>query len=317
MIPPACLVLLSCIGLLQPTQQPSPNTSTKPLGNEREFVPGLRIDWSIPRIEVDAKVVLRKGPLELFACSPQTREHESIVITKPRPLHLFQAMGLIGLEPGTPVRYDKDNERWDPPTGSAVRISVRHQRNGETRIDPIESWLLNVKTGKPTEPIEWIFAGSLRMEGNRFAADFDGTIICVVNFETAIIAPKSLHSADNEALWLAANTDAIPEIGQSCVILIEPVVPARGIRVSVRSDGTMTRQGAGISAADIARLFPRGQGKSEKQNPEVVFIVEDGISEDKLNAIIESLTSLGLDRSWLKIEKSASGDKTAPSPPGG
>lgn len=277
----------------------------------------MRIDWSIPRIEVDAKVVLRKGPLELFACSPQTREHESIVITKPRPLHLFQAMGLIGLEPGTPVQFDKDKERWDPPTGSAVRISVRYQRDGETRIDPIESWLLNVKTGRPPEPIEWIFAGSLRMEGNRFAADFDGTVICVVNFETAIITPKSLHSADNEALWLAANTEAIPEIGQSCVILVEPLVPARGIRISVRSDGTMIRQGAEISAADISRLFPREQGKSEKKKPEVVLVVEDGVSEDKLNAVIASLTALGLDRSWLKIEKCVSGDNAVPSTPGG
>lgn len=317
MIPPASMILISCFGLLQLAQQPSLVAPAKPPVNDREFVPGLRIDWSIPRIEVDAKVVLRKGPLELFACSPQTREHESIVITKPRPLHLFQAMGLIGLEPGTPVRYNKDKERWDPPTGSAVRILVRYQHDRETRVDPIELWLLNVRTGKPPEPIDWIFAGSLRTEGNRFAADFDGTVICLVNFETAIISPKSLHSADNEALWLAANTDAIPEIGQSCVILIEPLIPARGIRVSVRSDGTMMRQGAEISAADIARLFPPGHEKSEKEKPEVVLAAEEGVPEDKLNAIIASLTALGLDRSWLKIEKGAPADKAVRSTPGG
>src|ERR1043166_8218583 len=45
----------------------------------RPFQPGVRIDWEQKAVEIDARVVLREGPLELFACSPQTKEHESIL----------------------------------------------------------------------------------------------------------------------------------------------------------------------------------------------------------------------------------------------
>ncbi|UCE61208.1 MAG: hypothetical protein JSU63_05560, partial [Phycisphaerales bacterium] len=62
----------------------------------RQFAPGVKIDWQRRVVEVDASVVLREGPLELLACSPQTREHESILAVRARPLHIYQAMGLIG-----------------------------------------------------------------------------------------------------------------------------------------------------------------------------------------------------------------------------
>ena len=81
--------LLALVPFSQTIAQP---VETPPVDRSgiKEFVHGGRIDWTNRRGEVDSRVVLRKGPLELLACSPQTREHESILVVNARPLHIFQ-----------------------------------------------------------------------------------------------------------------------------------------------------------------------------------------------------------------------------------
>ena len=137
-----------------------------------------------------------------------------------RPTHIYQAMGLIGLEPGSPVRYDEIEDRWFAPTGELLQLRVRHSDNGTERTIPVERWLVDVKRGHPPELLRWVFAGSRTLKSGRFGADVDGTVVCVVDFETALIAPGARHSADNEALWLAANTKAIPPTGTTCTLRI-------------------------------------------------------------------------------------------------
>ena len=90
-----------------------------------QFGPGVRIDWQKRVVELDAEVVLRQGSLELLACSPQTREHESILRVHAKPLHVYQAMGLIGLTPGSPMKFDEKSKQWRRPTGDSLRLSVR------------------------------------------------------------------------------------------------------------------------------------------------------------------------------------------------
>src|SRR5260221_2449117 len=72
-----------------------------------EFAPGLRIDYRVPQVEVDGEVVLREGALELFAYAkaPTPKEHESIVILRTPAHSIYQALGLIGLTPGHPMKY--------------------------------------------------------------------------------------------------------------------------------------------------------------------------------------------------------------------
>jgi len=187
----------------------------------KPFAPGVRIDWTKRRVEVDARVVLREGALELFACTPQTREHESILVVHARPLHIFQALGLIGLEPGAPATYDRDKDTWSPPRGQRLSLGVQYTGEGDTHEVPIERWMRSVKTQKPPPPINWVFAGSRTWTDGRFAADPDGTVVGVVDFDTALISVGELHSADNELLWLEANTSEIPPLGAKCTLLIQ------------------------------------------------------------------------------------------------
>ena len=203
----------------EPTSRPVQPTS-QPIGRVVEYAPGVRIDWQRPQVELDGEVVLREGPLELLACSPGTREHESIVAVAARPLHIRQALGLIGLEAGRPCTYDAAGDRWLPAAGDRLLIEVRYQTGGGTRTVNVWEWMIDTKHGERPALREWVFCGSRMLRDNVFAADADGAVVCVVDFDTALIGLAETHSADNALLWVAANPEEVPPAGSPCTLLV-------------------------------------------------------------------------------------------------
>ena len=170
---------------------------------------------------MDARVTLREGLIELFACAPQMREHESIVRIEARPVFLWQALGLIGISPGHPVLYDEETGREVPAEGDPVEIDVCYTSSERVRTVPIESWMER-SDGKPIGRLPWVFAGSIELEDDSIAADYEGTVVAVVNFGSALVALPELHSDRNEELWLRPATAAIPPIGTRCTLLFRP-----------------------------------------------------------------------------------------------
>ncbi len=201
-------------------------------GNVVVYSKGLRIDYAQRAVEVDGKVCMRQGLLELFACIIRTREHESVVVVKPQPKRIHEALGLIGLTPGHPVRYDEANNSWIPPTGESLLISVRFVQDGKTREVPIGDWMREIDNPKPLGKLDWVFSGSFTTEAGTFTADADGTVIAVVDFPSALIALPFQKSADNELLWLEARTDAIPRLGTDVTLVIRPAAATIVIRMS-------------------------------------------------------------------------------------
>ncbi len=206
----------------QPASRPT--ASTRPAG-PIQFQPGVHIDWSSRDVLLDGKVVLREGLLELFACSPGTKEHESIVQVQAQPMHVFQALGLIGLEPGHPPHYDSQRKVMLPATGSPVEVLVRWRQDGQEQTVPAWEWMYNQKRDAPAGPIDWVFAGSMRTDDNRLLADYDGTVICVVDFAGAIVSVRQQHSADNADLWLSARTEQIPPVDTPVTLILRGARP--------------------------------------------------------------------------------------------
>ncbi len=189
----------------------------------KSFAPGVKIDWPSLTVEVAGEVVLREGALELFSCSPRTREHESILRCDARPLHVHQALGLIGLSPGSPSRYDEQSARRSEARGDPLDIRVRFQGESGEHVIPADRWVTYAKNAPHSvdaPPLNWIFAGSRTLPDGRFAADLEGTVACLVDFDSALIALGSAHSPDNDQLWLTANTQEIPPRGTRCTLLI-------------------------------------------------------------------------------------------------
>jgi len=190
-----------------------------------DFQPGIRIDFSIPQVEVAGEVILRRGELELFAYSkaPTPKQHETILLLRSKPESIYHALGLIGLKPGHPVSYDWQTQVTTPAAGDPVDVLVRYESEGKKVEASACDWMFDLKRQKPMSRRHWLFAGSTRMEDGRFFADIDGTVVTVVNFNSALLSLPNLHSESNAELWLAANTEAIPPVGTPVTLILRPV----------------------------------------------------------------------------------------------
>jgi len=271
----------------------SRNDKTVPSARPREFAPGVRIDWTEHTVEVDARVVLREGLIELFACTPGTREYESIVVVRGSPTHVYQAMGLVGLEPGSPVRYDEKLQRLLPPTGQALDILVRYRKAGAERTVSGRRWLMDVEKRRPPKSLPWVFAGSRVLGDGRLGAENDGTVVCVVDFDTALIAVGACHTADDAALWLAANTKEIPPVGTPCTLLIR-AKPINVIEVQLAADGSMRLAGKPVSVKQLVQMFKARKPDAGKAT--VVLRAGGKVPRKTIESTVESLVRGGIDR---------------------
>ncbi len=276
------------LGSGSPPAAGSPPPTTSAPGQPRivPYQEGIRIDWTHQQIEVDARVILREGLIELFACSPQIREHESIVRIEARPLHLFQALGLIGLTPGHPVLYDDESGRRAPATGDPVEIEVRYAEAGQTRTVPIETWMQR-SDGQPIERLQWVFAGSVELEDDSIAADYEGTVVAVVDFGSALVALPERHSNSNAELWLKPATAAIPPVGTPCTLIFR----AGPVEIDLDADGRLHVGGRRTALAEAARRIRELAGREDP--PQLRVSVDPACPESEVCALRHLLEGFG------------------------
>lgn len=172
-----------------------------------ELFPGVYADIDAKIVEFDAKTSPMlfddpKAPLffvETLVCAPDTREHESLLVTDVKPSHLHAAMLAVGLVPGAPGLFKFEKGEFVPvnATGDALRVTlytlgadettsvliVSGSMTGETLqlgrdsngeliplIDP-RTWLIDVADRGKSSPRRfgtdavdarhgWVFAGS-------------------------------------------------------------------------------------------------------------------------------------------------------------
>jgi hypothetical protein len=239
---------------------PASRATTRPSG-PRPYQPGVWIDWSTRQVLLAGQVVLRTGDLELFACAAGSKEHESILSLSARPLHVFEALGLLGFEPGHPPCYDTVRKKVIPAQGERLDILVRWNEDHQDRTVPIEHWMRDRNNAVPG-PIDWVFAGSMRLEDGRLMADLEGTVLCVVDFDGPIIAVAASHSADNADLWLAANTDRIPPVGTPVTLIVQAARPRLVFQVDrfgrLRQAGQPSSLREWVQGARLAAATPPG-----------------------------------------------------------
>jgi hypothetical protein len=275
-----------------------------------EFQPNVRIDYPNRSVEVDGQVILRQGLLELFACSPRTREHESIVRLNTRPVVVLQALGLLGLEPGRPLRMDPNTGEIIPASGDPLEIDVRYEVNSIRKTVPIEMWMRHSQTKARLERQPWVFAGSFPVGDGAVAADEEGTIVAVVDFESAIVALPRHHTAANAELWLEPNTPAIPPVGTACTVIFRPGPPT----LRLAADGRLYLSHKPTTFTEATRKLRA----FARENPKVPVVVEidpkSPVTErDQLSTILQEMR---IDARQRPASQPADGAATWPSTEG-
>lgn len=227
-----------------PMDAPSPTTPESPVAHpERksamlELFPGVRMDAQAGVVEVDGRVATDvhdpQTPdvyLELIVCTPDTREYESLVVINATAAQVHAALLLLGLEPGHPGGWLRQNGRVEPvePQGDAVRVWLGLDAGDQRRAVAPEQWIKVQQqdgTFAACEPFAFVFAGSgfRTFEGvERYMGDVEGTVVGLTTFGTEVVAPRTLHNPDSalETPTLMARNDAIPAVGTPVTVRFE------------------------------------------------------------------------------------------------
>jgi len=190
-----------------------------------DVFPGVRAAPDGRLVEIDAVTTVffdsfEEGEifLELIACSPNSKEHETLLICEARASQIHAAMLLAGFTPGTPAVWGRENGRVvvEPPTGDRLDVRiVYHDTTGTAVSVPPHEWIVNSQTGERPPDNGFVFAGSrivVREGETRYDADFTGTLIGLASFGGELIAypePISPDSAIDEPVWIA-NQRTVP-----------------------------------------------------------------------------------------------------------
>lgn len=233
------------------TNQPGPaqiatNSVYAAAVNKLNF-PGVAINLKERCVDVEATVCLRRGLLELVACTKGTKEHESIVAIEARAMHIHAALLLLGAKPGSPAmrkQFEDQPDRWIdvPPRGGPVDVYlVFKDKDGTTVEHPISEFIAPARkryddtasaekeTRFPTHT--FLFAGSvLYGDGpgpRRYLSDESGNVISLSTFGDELLCLPGIHSQDNEALMWQVNAAGLPDVGSKVILRLRPqILPA-------------------------------------------------------------------------------------------
>lgn len=220
-------------------------TDREPAG-PREVFPFVRVDAAARLVEVDAVVPIDahnpRTPvvfLEQIACTPDTREHEVLAMTRALPRHVHAALLMIGLVPGKPGEWDWTGPELvaRPPTGDGVLVTLACRRNGAEVEEPAAEWVISRRDGRRLSETgdHFLFAGSRTVtRGGRewYEAEGSGTLIGLATFGGETVAWSRMYhheSAVEEPQWVA-DPARVPPAGTALVIRIRAASATAGQR---------------------------------------------------------------------------------------
>jgi hypothetical protein len=184
----------------------------------------LEIDGDRRRVLVKGHVCLREGQLEQFLTRKGTKEHEAVVAADVDARDIHLALTLAGAEPGSPVKFRPE---YQPATGPVINVFVEYEDKGKKIRRPAQEWVRGIKTKKDLG-ISWVFAGSILIQDpadpkrKPFYAANDGDVICLSNFETALLDLPIMSTTENADLFFEAHTERIPQVETPVTVILEP-----------------------------------------------------------------------------------------------
>ncbi|MFK7909495.1 MAG: YdjY domain-containing protein [Akkermansiaceae bacterium] len=194
-------------------------------------LPGIKINTKERFVDVDAKVCLREGALELVVCTKGTKEHESIFSVEARPMHVHLALLIIGAKSGNPAgRRRLEGGGWldVPPRGGQIDFSVVvTDKKGKAKETPIQEFM--VSTADPNEKFPtstFLFAGSRLIPQENgpklYLCEQSGNVISLSTFGDELLCLPDVHGHQNGALLWEVVGDNLPKIGKKVILRLRP-----------------------------------------------------------------------------------------------
>ena len=207
-----------------------------PADSWHQLSPGLRVNVARGAVEFDGVVPIdahqERTPLvflEWLVCTPDTKEHESLVMTKVKPSLIHAALLSIGLEPGKPGSWDWSGKQIVAHAPTGPRVEVRVRRRDVTEGQDIAAWVVNFRSSRTLREERreqgFVFSGSNIIErGGRawYQADGDGGVVGLTCFGSELLSWSDMFNPDSgvqEPVWIA-NAALVPPVGCEVSVLI-------------------------------------------------------------------------------------------------
>jgi hypothetical protein len=200
--------------------------------------PGIVVDAATKTIRVPCRIAPRKlanlpdiYPCEVVATWPAPKggkAHETVVNFDIMPSEVHKALESLGLKPGHPGRGE------DPVAAGPeceVLLEIPGANKAPPRVLPIESVMIDKKTGKTFPPIKWYFTGSILHDG-KYGADTGGTLISVYPVTDEVVMQSELTMKEEGTIKIETAKNLLPAEGSPVTLLIRP---AAGPRSAVKS----------------------------------------------------------------------------------
>src|SRR5262245_38418074 len=107
-----------------PEEAPPIPDSYKPLNKEKKNIFFEKRDNGTRRVHLLTEVCLREGPLEVFLCKLNTKEHESILHIDLDAREIHFALVAAGATAGAPTKFVP---KYQAATGTKVHVSVTYR----------------------------------------------------------------------------------------------------------------------------------------------------------------------------------------------
>jgi hypothetical protein len=212
---------------------------------KRLKIPGVTINLEDRCVDIEGKICLDRGMLELVACTKGTKEHESIVAIDARPMHIHTALLLLGAEAGNPAmrRVDRGDGQGFvdvPPKGSAVSVLlVFPDKAGKLVEHAISEFITRAADAEPRREADrekkvdakfpthtFLFAGSHLVEDGpgprKYLSDESGDVISIVTFGDEMLCLPEIHSDQKESLEWQVNSAGLPAVGTKVILRLRP-----------------------------------------------------------------------------------------------
>jgi hypothetical protein len=219
---------------------------------EERVMPGMKILVKKGYVDIDAKVCLTDGMLELIACTKDSKEHEALISIEPKAAHIHAALLLVGAQAGNPAMRKEvetpDGPRWFDvePRGQEVDVYlVFANKAGVMEEHPIKKFLIKGREhlipGDEEEETEqqkaarafpthtFLFVGSHVFKDGEsdpiYLADESGNVISLATFGDEVLALPGVHGHDNEGLVWAVDPTHLPELDTKVILRLKPKKP--------------------------------------------------------------------------------------------
>jgi hypothetical protein len=181
----------------------------------------VQLDQTARAIRFPAIVNMTAGLVEYAVVTSTGKCHEAVFSTKAMPRDIHLAMLLLGVKPAACV--ENPNKGLSIPAEASVRVTAEWETNG-----PLASRLLNslvaIADQSPTEVTTatlpdqpWLYNGS-RFNGAGFAATMEGSIISLINDDTALINSTGSDRTNDDIH--VPNAKLLPAVGMPVTIVI-------------------------------------------------------------------------------------------------